>query len=92
MSYEEQLAARVRAHLGGDVSEKRMFGTLAFMRDGSMACAVAGDGLMVRVGAERVAEALAKPHTRPARMGERPMKGWIVVEREGLDDLEDWLP
>ena len=56
-----------------------MFGGLAFMLDGNMALGVRDDELMVRLGADDVEEALAEPHTRRSMMGERPMKGIVLV-------------
>ena len=49
---------------------------------------------MVRVGADGEAEALADPHARPFDMTGRPMKGWILVERAGIEteaELNAWV-
>jgi TfoX/Sxy family transcriptional regulator of competence genes len=66
MSHDQRLAARVRKILSArrDVSEKRMVGGLSFLVDGKMCCGVAGDALMVRVGAEARETALAEPHVK----------------------------
>ncbi|MET7575048.1 TfoX/Sxy family protein [Streptomyces sp. NPDC005492] len=81
MAYDEGLAERVRARLGTDpdITEKRMFGGIAFLHRGNMAVGVTGDDLMVRVGADATDEALARPGARIFDMTGRPMRGWVVV-------------
>ncbi|MGA7992165.1 MAG: TfoX/Sxy family protein [Thermoanaerobaculia bacterium] len=81
MAYDEHLARRVRKVLDGrrDVTEKKMFGGLAYLLDGRMFCGIAKDELMVRVGPERHAEALREPHVRPMDFTGRPMKGYVFV-------------
>ena len=83
MAYDEKLADRVRDILEGDpgVSERKMFGGLAFMVDGHMACGIAGDDLMLRLGAEGAEAALQKPHVRPMDFTGRPMKGMGSLRR-----------
>jgi hypothetical protein len=67
------------------VSEKAMFGGLAFLLNGNMAVGLSSGGeLMVRVGPGASDAALARPHTRPFDMTGRPMKGWILVAPEGV--------
>ena len=87
MAYDRALAERVREQLAGEegLTERAMFGGLAFLADGNMAvCVASGGGLMVRVGPEGLAAALARPHARPFDMAGRSMKGWVLVESEGL--------
>src|SRR5215208_7284773 len=87
MAYDEELANRIREQLAGEegVTEKAMFGGLAFLLGGNMAVGIASTGeLMVRTGPDGADEALAKPHTRPFDMRGRPMKGWILVAPEGF--------
>jgi TfoX/Sxy family transcriptional regulator of competence genes len=86
MSYEEQLATRVRHALAGqrDVAEKRMFGGVCFMVNGAMCCGVLKADLIVRVGAARYAEAMSRPHTRPFDFSGRPAKGMVYVSPEGI--------
>jgi TfoX/Sxy family transcriptional regulator of competence genes len=95
MAYDEALAARVRDRLATEdgVTEKAMFGGLGFLVAGNMAVGIRGDDLMVRVGPEGAAAALAEPHARRSFMGEREMKGWILVAPDGVagDDLEQWV-
>jgi hypothetical protein len=96
MAYDEALAERVRQQLAAEpaVTEKAMFGGLAFLLDGKMAVGLSGDELMVRVGPNASDGALARPHTRPFDMTGRPMKGWVLVEPDGVAgerDLAVWV-
>jgi TfoX/Sxy family transcriptional regulator of competence genes len=97
MAYDEDLAHRVRELLAGQtaVTEKAMFGGLAFMLQGNMSVAVSSrGGLMVRVGADAADEALSRPHTRPVEMAGRQMRGWVRVSREGVKtkrQLSSWV-
>jgi TfoX/Sxy family transcriptional regulator of competence genes len=96
MSYDEQLASRVRKALAGgrDVVEKKMFGGVCFMVDGAMCCGVLKNELIVRVGAAHHAEALAQPHTRPFDFTGRPAKGMVYVSAAGTGSdsaLADWI-
>jgi hypothetical protein len=67
VAYDEDLADRVREVLpaGEAVTERQMFGGLAFMLDGHMFCGVVRDTLMVRLGPERADRVLGRPHVRP---------------------------
>jgi len=87
MAYDEALANRIRELVAGepDVTEKRMFGGLAFLVGGNMSVAASGQGgLMVRVDPEDTEALLAKPHARPFEMRGREMRGWLRVDPEGL--------
>ena len=81
MAYDEKLAARVREALSKkrSVTEKKMFGGLAFMLRGHMACGVVGDDLMARVGPDAYDDALTEPHVRPMDFTGKPLKGMIYV-------------
>lgn len=96
MAYAEELAERVRHVLTAqhDPAEKRMFGGVAFMVRGNMACGIRDRGLIIRVGPDRYEQALLEPHTRPFDPTGRPMRGWVVVQPEGYasnDDLRAWV-
>jgi TfoX/Sxy family transcriptional regulator of competence genes len=86
MSYDEKLAARVRALLStrDDVIEKKMFGGLSFMVGGAMCCGLTKTDFVVRVGAAHYDDALAQPHARPMDFTGRPLKGMVYVAPEGL--------
>jgi TfoX/Sxy family transcriptional regulator of competence genes len=77
MPYDEDLAARVRDSLRGTpgLTERTMFGGIAFMLNGHMFSGVINDDLVLRLGAEGADEALGKPHTRPMDFTGRPMNG-----------------
>jgi TfoX/Sxy family transcriptional regulator of competence genes len=87
MPYDDQLATRVRAVLARrtDVEEKAMFGGLAFMVRGHMACGLVGDTLMVRIAPADYITLLDEPHARPMDFTGRPMKGFLYVDPAGLE-------
>lgn len=96
MAYDEKLAERVREVLRGcrGVSEKKMFGGLAFLVKGHMACGVIGEDLMVRVGADAYEAALRKAGARPMDFTGRPMKGMVYVGPRGhrrAPSLRAWV-
>jgi TfoX/Sxy family transcriptional regulator of competence genes len=90
MAYDHDLASRVREQLAEQdaVTEKEMFGGIAFLLGGNMAVGVSRDELMVRVGKEQGDAALEEPHTRPFDMTGRPMKAWVLVEQAGFETDE----
>ena len=81
MAYDEKLADRIRRAIGprDDVTEKKMFGGVAFLLDGKMFCGIVKDDLMVRVGPLRYEAALAEPNVRPMDFTGRPMNGYVYV-------------
>jgi hypothetical protein len=96
MAYDEQLAERVRDALAlrEDVAEQRMFGGIAFMLAGNMACGVLGDDLIVRVGPEEHERTLAEPDVRPFDFTGRPSKGIVFVSPAGIasdETLAGWV-
>ena len=96
MAYDEGLAHRIREVLADrpGLTEKKMFGGIAFMVQGNMACGVSGEEIMVRVGPDEMDSAAAQAHVRPADMAGRPMKGWVLVAPGGYEadeDLEGWV-
>ncbi|USD20503.1 TfoX/Sxy family protein [Microbulbifer variabilis] len=94
MAYNETLAEKVRNLLQGSqgLSEKQMFGGLAFMLNGNMACGVVGEELMVRVGPDNYQDALAERYTRPMDYTGRPLKGMVYVEEDAVEqDLDEWV-
>jgi hypothetical protein len=96
MSYDEGLAERIRDTLRDlpGISEKKMFGGVAFMSGGYMFVGVAGDALMARVGPPSYQAALARPHVRVMDFTGRPMKGYVFVDPPGIKedaDLSAWV-
>jgi TfoX/Sxy family transcriptional regulator of competence genes len=95
MAYDEGLAERVRGLLEerGIVSERKMFGGLAFLIRGHMTVGIVKDELMVRVGPETYRDVLREPHARVMDITGRPMKGFVLVSSQGLEsdrDLQRW--
>ncbi|MFG2417220.1 TfoX/Sxy family protein [Streptomyces goshikiensis] len=96
MTYDEGLAQRIRERLGERraVTEKRMFGGLAFLLHGNMAVAVSGEEVVVRVGTDGSEQALARPEARPMDFTGRPMRGWVTVSGLALAEdavLDHWI-
>ncbi len=96
MAYDPGLAERLRELLEAefDLSEKQMFGGLAFMWRGYLLVGIVGDCLLARVGPLAYEEALRQPHTRPMDFTGKPMKGYVFVEPQGFEqdsDLQRWL-
>src|SRR3954471_1799624 len=96
--YDEQLADRIRV-LSADepgLTEKKMFGGLAFLVNGNMAVAASGQGgLLVRVDPTETEQLLAEPGTERMQMGKRaPMDGWLRVGGDVTGDnkaLRAWV-
>ncbi|PJI93588.1 TfoX/Sxy family protein [Luteimicrobium subarcticum] len=95
MAYDPVLAERVRERVGSDVAitEKRMFGSLAFLWDGHIVVGVQMEGLLLRVAHEDLDAVLREPGVAVADMGGKTMKGWVTVDGAYLDDdaLDRWL-
>jgi TfoX/Sxy family transcriptional regulator of competence genes len=97
MAYDEELAHRVRELMADEpgLTEKRMFGGLAFLLDGNMSVGISSQGgLMVRVDPDAPDDLLSRPHTRPFEMRGRSMAGWIRVAPEGIAtkrQLSPWV-
>jgi TfoX/Sxy family transcriptional regulator of competence genes len=97
VAYDEDLAQRIRALIATEqgLTEKRMFGGLAFLIGGNMALAASGQGgILVRVGRDRSDQLVATTHASVAVMGGRPMPGWLRVGAEDLGTerrLRKWV-
>jgi len=96
MAFDESLADRVRDALSArdELTERKMFGGIAFMVGGNMAVGVIEDDLMVRLDPSDAEKALAEPATRPMDFTGRPMRGMLFVDSEGTDadeDLAGWV-
>ena len=86
MAFDPRLVERVRAELAGraDVTERKMFGGVAFLLGDRMVCGVHGRELIVRLDPEDAAAALAEPNTREFDGSDEATRGWIVVQARGL--------
>ena len=97
MAYDEELADRLREALGAEpgLSEKRMFGGLAFLVEGHMAVAASGHGgLMVRVDPDTSEELVDGVLVERVVMRGREMDGWLRVASAAVDDdeaLREWV-
>ena len=97
MAYDEELANRIRELVAGeaDLTEKRMFGGLAFLIGGHMSVSVSGQGgLLLRCDPEETEALLRKPHAGPFEMRGRVMDGWLRIDAAGLRgkrELDRWV-
>lgn len=96
MAYSESLAARLRAALRGErgLTEKKMFGGLAFFVRGNLVVCAWKHALIARLGPEAADRALTLPHVGPFDVTGRAMRGWVLVEPEGLESdsqLAAWV-
>jgi TfoX/Sxy family transcriptional regulator of competence genes len=96
VAYDEALAERIRELVAGEpnLTEKKMFGGLAFLVGGNMAIAASGQGgVLVRCDPEESDALVAKTDARPMVMRGREMQGWLRVEDEHVRtkrQLEKW--
>ncbi len=96
MPYDENLAKRIKSILISrcEVSQKKMFGSLCFLFNGNMLCAVNGDKLMARVGQQNYEFALKQKHVTEMDFTGKPLKGMIYVLPDAIkrkDSLEKWI-
>ena len=97
MAYDEDLVHRLRELLADEeaITEKKMFGGVAFLLHGNMSVSASRNGgLLVRLDPAESDAALARPHTALMEMGGRTMDGWVTVAPEGLRtkrELSVWV-
>jgi len=96
MPYDQDLAARIRRVLRRrpNISERQMFGGLAFMYKGKMCCGIVGRDLMVRILEKDVPSALKHAHVRPMDFTGKPLRGFVYVAPQGVatdDSLRRWV-
>ena len=94
MSYDARLAERIRAAVKDirGVSEKPMFGGIAWMKSGHMFVGTLKDELMVRVGKDAHDAAVARPHARIMDFTGKPMRGYVVVAPRGVATVAQVRP
>jgi len=96
VAFDELLADRIRSALAREsrISERKMFGGLAFMAGGHMFVGVLGNVLMARVGPGRYSQELSRPNVRVMDFTGKPMKGYVFVDPPGFEtgaDLSYWI-
>ena len=96
MAFSEALAERIRQQLARrkNVEEKKMFGGVGFLLNGNMLVGVLKDSLIVRLGPDDYDDALLEPHVREFDITGKPMKNWILVEPQRVEDdgqVKAWI-
>src|SRR4051812_3104531 len=96
MAYSEELAGRIRDQIAGrsGVTERKMFGGIAWLVNGHMAVGTLVDDLMVRLDPDDAQRALAEAHVGPMDFTGRPMRGFVKVDAAGIADdtsLARWV-
>ena len=96
MAYDEALAQRVREtlRLRRGITERKMFGGIAFMLRGHMFIGISKQSLMARVGPENHERSMAKVGVREMDFTGRPMRGYVFVGPQGLKSraaLKRWV-
>ena len=96
MAFDESLAGRIRDVLNRKkgVEEKKMFGGICFLLHGNLLVGVWKDSLIARLGPDEGESALREPQVRAFDITGRPMRNWVLVESEGVEDdneLNDWI-
>lgn len=96
MAFDESLAARIRDALARrrGIDERKMFGGICFLLHGNLLVGVWRDSLVARLGPDEGEAALLEPHVRAFDITGRPMRNWVLVEPEGIEDddqLKEWI-
>jgi TfoX/Sxy family transcriptional regulator of competence genes len=97
MAYDDELANRVREHVQSEegLTEKRMFGGLAFLINGNMAVSASGQGgLLLRVDPGQTDALVSEAHAQRAVMRGREMDGWLRIDTDAIetdDELKRWI-
>jgi TfoX/Sxy family transcriptional regulator of competence genes len=97
MAYDEDLANRIRELIAAQdgLTERRMFGGLAFLINGNMSVSASGQGgLLLRIDPAETDALAGKPHAARFEMRGKPMDGWLRIDPEGIKtraQLERWV-
>jgi TfoX/Sxy family transcriptional regulator of competence genes len=96
MGYDQDIEMRIKRLISRwkYTDSKKMFGGVCHLLKGNMFCGVYKDFLILRLGEKGSEEALGLPFSRPFDITGKPMKGWVMVEKQGIardEDLEAWL-
>jgi TfoX/Sxy family transcriptional regulator of competence genes len=96
MVFDEALAGRIRRRLARrkNVDERKMFGGIGFLLNGNLLVGVWKESLVVRLGEEEGQEALKEPHVKKFDITGKPMRNWVLVGPEGIqndEQLSAWI-
>jgi TfoX/Sxy family transcriptional regulator of competence genes len=96
MPYDKEIEDRIGKVISRwkNTQAKKMFGGVCHLLDGNMFCGVYKNFLILRLGEEETKESLSLPFVRPFDITGKPMKGWVMVEKDGFksdDVLKAWL-
>jgi len=96
MAYNEELDQRIKKFVSRwqGTTNKKMFGGVCHLINGNMFCGVHKDYLILRLGEEQSSEALKQPCARPFDITGKPMRGWVMIARDGYEsdpELKAWL-
>jgi len=96
MPYDEQTDARIRKIVANweSTNAKKMFGGVCHLLNGNMFSGVWKDFLILRLGEDAGEKALESPFAKPFDITGRPMKGLVMVAKDGFktdEELENWL-
>jgi TfoX/Sxy family transcriptional regulator of competence genes len=96
MAFSEELADRIRQQLAKrkSVEERKMFGGIGYLLNGNLLVGVWKDSLIARLGPDEGEKALQEPHVRVFDVTGRPMKNWVLVQRDGIqndEQLSGWI-
>src|ERR1051326_2917129 len=96
MAYSESLALRIRQALGSrhGITEKKMFGGVGFLLHGNMCVGIWKNSLIARIDPDSYEEALKEKYVGEFNITGRPMKGWVLIEADGVekdDQLTHWI-
>lgn len=97
MAYSLELTNRIEAALElfpEELTQKKMFGGIAFLYRGKMTVGAINDDLMVRVVSEKMDEVRSHEFARPMDFTGRPMKEFIFVSAKGYateEQLHHWI-
>ena len=95
VAYDEDLANRIRELIAAEkgVTEKQMFGGLAFLISGNMSVSASGQGgLLLRCDPAETESLLQKPHAAPFEMRGRTMDGWLRIGPDGVRTKRQLAP
>lgn len=93
MSYDEETVNRILRIISSwdRIERKKMFGGVCYLEQGKMFCGVYKNYLILRLGEKGAREALKGRYAKPFDITGRPMKGWVMVQKQGFAEDEELL-